>query len=290
MQTQTPIVALTGAAGQLGQLVIDRLLADLSPDHLIATVRSPAKAAALRARGVQVRIADYSVPDSLTQAFAGVERLLLIASNEIGRRTAQHRNVIAAAKHQGVKLLVYTSLLHADTSPLNLAEEYRLTEAILKSSGVPFVILRNGWYTENYTTTIPAALANGAVYGSAAQGRISAAARADFAQAAATVLTGSGHAGKTYELAGDESFTLADLAAEISRQTGKHIPYRDLPEADYRAALVHAGLPAELATNIASWDAGAAHGALFDNSHQLRALLGRPTTPLAQSVQQALQR
>lgn len=290
MQSQTPIIALTGATGQLGRLVIDRLLADIDPGRLVATARTPAKAAALRARGVQVRIADYSTADSLLPAFAGVERLLLISSNEVGQRTAQHRNVIAAAKHQGVKLLVYTSILHADTSPLNLAEEHRQTEAILTSSGVPFVILRNSWYTENYTAAIPAALANGAVYGSAGQGRISAATRADFAAAAAAVLTGSGHAGKTYELAGDESFTLADLAAEVSRQTGRNIPYRDLPEADYRAALIHAGLPAELAANIASWDVGAAQGALFDRGHQLRILLGRPTTPLAQSVRLALQR
>ena len=184
--------------------------------------------------------------------------------------------------------IVYTSLLRADTSTLSLAPEHVETEVALKQSGLRHTILRNGWYTENYTGSIPAALANGAFIGSAGNGRISSAARADYAQAAAEVVTGEGHDGKVYELSGDESYTLADLAAEISRQTGKDIPYTDLPEADYAAILTKVGLPEGIAQAIASWDVAASQGALYDEGRTLSALIGRPTTPLGDVVAQAL--
>ncbi|HQY05673.1 MAG TPA: NmrA family NAD(P)-binding protein, partial [Lacunisphaera sp.] len=196
--------------------------------------------------------------------------------------------VIAAAKRAGVKLLVYTSLLRADRSLLNLAPEHLETEKALKASGLPFVILRNGWYAENYTVSVPAAVANGAFLGSAGEGRIASAARADYAAAAAVALTGGAKPGQTYELAGDQAYTLTELAAEISRQTAKAIPYRDLPEADYAAILRKIGLPEGLANGLASWDAGAARGALFDDGRQLSRLIGRPTTSLAESIRQAL--
>ena len=284
------MIAITGATGQLGRLVVNSLLKAGTPSaSIIAAVRNPAKATDLVAQGIQVRPADYNDTASLEKAFAGVDRVLLISSSEVGQRTAQHRAVIDAATRQHVKLLVYTSLLHADVSPLNLAGEHRETEAMLKASGTPFIILRNGWYTENYTASVPSAVAHGALYGSAGQGRIASATRSDFAEAAAKAITGAVKPGHIYELAGDEAYTLADLASEISRQTGKTIPYIDLPEADYSAALLKAGLPDWLAVGLASWDVGASNGALFDDSHQLRTLLGRPTTPLAEAVRQALQ-
>jgi len=196
--------------------------------------------------------------------------------------------VIDSAKRQGVKLLVYTSLLHADSSTLNLADEHLQTEAMIKASGIPYIILRNGWYTENYTASVPPAVKNGAFYGSAGTGHISSAARTDFAEAAAKVLLNPAKTGQTYELAGDVAYTLADLAAEISRQTGKTIPYTDLPEAAYRGALLGAGLPDWLASGLASWDVGASKGALFDDGHQLSKLIGHATTPLSVSVKAAL--
>ena len=278
-------IAITGATGQLGRLVVSQLKATLPPGQLIALVRSPAKAADL---GIPAREADYARPETLRAALAGVDTLLLISSSEIGQRAAQHRNVIEAAKKAGVKRIVYTSLLHADTSPLSLAQEHLDTEAMLKASGLAFTILRNGWYTENYSGSIPGALAGGAFVGSAGQGRISSAARADYAAAAAAVLSSAGHEGKTYELAGDEAYTLGDLAAEVSRQTGKAFPYRNLPEADYATALTGFGLPAGIAQAIASWDVGASKGALFDDSRQLARLIGRPTTPLSAVVAAAL--
>ena len=278
-------IAITGATGQLGRLVVARLRARAPSGPLVALVRTPAKAADL---GIPAREADYARPETLAAALAGVDTLLLISSSEVGQRAVQHRNVIQAAKQAGVKRIIYTSLLHADTSPLSLAVEHRDTESALKEAGIPFTILRNGWYTENYTGSIAGALAGGAFVGSAGEGRISSAARADYAEAAAVVLTSTGHDGKTYELAGDASYTLTDLAAEISRQSGKTIPYRNLPEADYAAALTGFGLPAGLAEAIAGWDVGASQGALFDDGRQLSRLIGRPTTPLSTVVAAAL--
>lgn len=277
--------AITGATGQLGRLVVDQLKKRVATTDIVALVRSPDKAGDL---GVTVRAADYTKPATLDAALAGVDTLLLISSNEIGQRASQHRHVIEAAKRAGVKRVVYTSLLHADTSVLSLAGEHRQTEADLKASGLAWTILRNGWYSENYTGSIAGALAGGAFIGSAGEGRISAAPRADYAEAAAVALAGSGHEAKTYELAGDTAWTLADLAAEISRQTGRDLPYRNLPEADYAAALKGFGLPEGLAAAIAGWDTGAAQGALFDDSRQLSALIGRDTTPLSVPVTAAL--
>jgi len=280
---------VTGATGQLGRLVIAQLLEHVPASQIIAAVRSPEKAADLAALGVQVRQADYSQPATLDSAFAGAEKILLISSSEIGQRAAQHKAVIDAAQRAQVKLLAYTSVLHADTSALGLAEEHRQTESALQQSGVPFVVLRNGWYTENYTAGIPAALQHGAVFGSASDGRISSAAREDFAAAAIAVLTATDdQAGRIYELAGDESYSLSEFAAEISRQTGKQIPYTDLPQADFQAALIQAGLPDFVADLLADSDAAAAKGALFDDGKQLSRLIGRPTTAWQDTVKTAL--
>lgn len=278
-------IAITGATGQLGRLVVEKLKTRAQASQLVALVRTPAKATDL---GIAARAADYAKPETLAGALAQVDTLLLISSNEIGQRAQQHRNVIEAAKTAGVKRIVYTSLLHADTSVLNLAGEHIETEQMLKASGVPWTILRNGWYTENYTGSVAGALAGGAFIGSAGEGKISSAARADYAEAAAVVLTGTGYEGKTLELAGDSAWTLTELAAEISRQTGKTIPYKNLPEADYAAALTGFGLPAGFAQAIASWDVGASQGALFDAGGQLSALIGHPTTPLSSVVAAAL--
>ena len=279
------LIAITGATGQLGQLVIQRLRGRVPADQLVALVRTPAKAAGL---GIAARAADYARPETLPAALAGVQTLLLISSNDIGQRLAQHRNVIDAARTAGVKRIVYTSLLHADRSPLGLAPEHVQTEALVKASGLAYTLLRNGWYTENYTGSVKGAVAGGAVIGSAGAGRISGATRDDYAAAAAQVLATPGHDTKTYELAGDSAFTLAELAAEISRQTGKSLPYRDLPPADYAAALQGFGLPEGLARAIAAWDVDAAQGALFDDGRQLSALIGRPTTPLSVAVADAV--
>ena len=278
-------IGITAATGQLGRLIVAHLKAKAPAEQIIALVRSPAKAADL---GVAAREADYARPETLGGALAGIDTLLLISSSEIGQRAVQHRNVIEAAKKAGVKRIVYTSLLHADTSPLSLAQEHRETEDMLREAGIPFTILRNGWYTENYTASVQGALAGGAFIGSAGEGRISSAARADYAEAAATVLTSAGHEGKTYELAGDEAYTLTDLAAEISRQSGKAIPYKNLSEADYAAVLAGLGLPVGVAQAIAGWDVGASKGALFDDGRQLSRLIGRPSTPLSTMVAGAL--
>ena len=277
-------IAVTGASGQLGRLVIDKLKAKTG-EAIVALVRSPTNAGGL---GVTVREADYAKPATLRPALAGVDVLLFISSSEIRERGAQHHNVIEAAKAAEVKRIVYTSLLHADVSPMSLGVEHRATEAELKAAGIPQTILRNGWYTENHTASIGGALAGGAVIGSAGNGKFSCATRADYAEAAVTALVGTGHDGKTYELAGDQAYTLSDFAAEISRQIGRTIPYKNLPVHEYATALVGFGLPEAIAKAVASWDADAANGALFDNGRQLSALIGRPTTPLSTAVAEAL--
>lgn len=280
---------ITGANGQLGRLVIELLLKQVPADQVIAGVRSPEKAADLAEKGIQVRHADYSQPETLDTAFSGATKVLLISSNEIGQRAIQHKAVIDAARRAGVELLAYTSVLHAATSKLELAEEHRQTEAAIKDSDVPAVILRNGWYTENTTAGVANALAHGAHFGCAGDGRFSSAARVDYAAAAVAVLTaGEPQAGRVYELAGDEAFTLSQFAAELAQQSGKPVVYTDLPEAGYKAALLQAGLPEEFAQLLANSDTAAGQGALFDDSHVLSTLIGRPTTPLAVTIAEAL--
>ncbi|WP_373991653.1 NAD(P)H-binding protein [Duganella sp. BuS-21] len=282
------MIIVTAATGQLGRLVIAGLLKTTPAAQIVAAVRDPAKAADLAAQGVQVRRADYSDPASLDAAFVGATKVLLISSNALGNRVAQHRNVIDAAARAKVGLLAYTSVLHADRSPLGLAGEHRETEAAVRASGLPFSLLRNGWYIENHTGGLGGAVAHGALAGAAGEGRISAAARADYAEAAAAVLASTGPVEQVYELAGDTGFTLAELAAEVSRQTGKTIPFHNLPQADYRAMLIGLGLPAPLADLIADSDAQAAQGALFDDSRILSKLIGHPTISLTAAVEAAL--
>ncbi|EPN9382934.1 SDR family oxidoreductase [Cronobacter malonaticus] len=282
------MIAITGATGQLGQRVIDTLLNTVAAQEIVAIVRNPAKAAALSARGVQVRAADYNDAAALTAALAGVEKLLLISSSEVGQRTPQHRNVIDAAKTAGVKLIAYTSLLHADRSPLGLADEHVATEKMLADAGVPYVLLRNGWYTENYLASVPPALEHGVFIGSAGDGKIASASRQDYAEAAAKVLTLDNQAGRVYELAGDHAWTLRDLTALLSKETGKTVAYQNLSEADFAAALTGAGLPEGFAKLLADSDAGASKGGLFDDSRQLSALIGRPTTSLEASLRESL--
>ena len=278
-------IAVTGATGQLGRLVVEQLKSRSSADNIVALVRTPEKALDL---GVNARDFDYNQTEGLEEALNGVDTLLLISGSEVGQRATQHSNVIEAAKKAGIKWIVYTSLLHADTSTLSLAGEHLATEKMLKESGVEHTILRNGWYTENYTGSIDGALAGGAFIGSAGDGKISSAARADFAEAAAVVLSDESHKGKVYELAGDDSYTLSDLAEEISKQTGKDIPYKNLAEADYASALKSFGIPEAFAEAIASWDVSASKGDLFDDSKQLSKLIGRATTPMAETVKVTL--
>ena len=278
------MIAITGATGQLGQQVFANLLNTTAANQLVAVVRNPAKAEALSQKGVVVRQADYGDEAALTRALQGVDKLLIISSSEVGQRAPQHRNIINAAKAAGVKFIAYTSLLHADTSPLGLADEHVATEKMLADSGIPFALLRNGWYTENYLASAPAALEHGVFIGAAGEGKIASATRADYAAAAARVIAEDGHAGKVYELAGDHGWMLSELAAELAKQSGKNVVYQNLSQADFAAALKSVGLPAGLADMLADSDVGASKGGLFDDSHTLSKLIGRPSTSLAESV------
>ncbi|CAI8941108.1 SDR family oxidoreductase [Kosakonia quasisacchari] len=282
------MIALTGATGQLGQFVVEELLKTVAAKEIVAIVRNPAKAEALSKQGVLVRQADYGDQAALTQALAGVNKLLLISSSEVGQRATQHRNVINAAKAAGVKFIAYTSLLHADKSPLGLHVEHVETEKMLADSGIPYTLLRNGWYSENYLASAPAALAHGVFIGAAGDGKIASATRADYAAAAARVISEEGHAGKVYELAGDNGWTLTELAVLLSKASGKNVVYQNLSEDDFAAALKEVGLPDWLANMLADSDAGAAKGGLFDDSKTLSKLIGRPTTSIEKSVNDLL--
>jgi len=278
------MIAITGATGHLGRLTLTELLKTVPASQLVAIVRNPAKAEALAQQGVIVRQAEYGDRAALTAALEGVDKLLLISSSEVGQRAVQHRNVIDAAKAAGVKFIAYTSLLHADRSPLGLHVEHVETEQYLAASGIPYALLRNGWYSENYLASAPAALEHGVFIGSAGEGKIASATRGDYAAAAAKVMSSEGHAGKVYELAGDEAWTLSELAAALSKQSGKPVVYQNLSEADFAAALKGAGLPEAFANLLADSDAGAAKGGLFDDSRTLSTLIGRPTTPIHDSI------
>ncbi|MBN7812247.1 SDR family oxidoreductase [Algoriphagus sp. H41] len=278
-------IAVTGATGQLGTLVIAQLKTQVSTENLVALARNTEKAGAL---GTEVRPFDYAQPEILAKSLQGVDRLLLISSSEIGHRFAQHSNVIAAAQQAGVKWIVYTSLLHAPESSLSLAGEHVATEKLLAESGIAHTILRNGWYHENFISSIQASVAMGTYAGSAGEGKISAASRQDFAEAAAKVILDEKHIGKVYELAGDTAYTLTELSSEISEQSGKEVSYANMPEAAYADILKGAGLPAGLAEAIAGWDTSISQGDLLDESKQLSQLIGRPTSPVADTVQAAL--
>lgn len=274
-------IAVTGGTGQLGRLAVAALKAKGAVP--IALVRNPAKAADL---GVETRAFDYTRADPA--ALKGVDTLVLISSNDFNDRAGQHRAVIEAAKAAGVGRIVYTSILKGTSSPMILAQDHIATEAALAESGVLHTILRNGWYTENYTGALGAAVEHGAILGAGGEGRVSSASRKDYAEAIAVVAAGEGHAGRVYELAGDTAHTGAELAAAVSAAAGKPVAYVNLAQADYAKALEGFGLPAGFAAVLADSDAQAAHGALYDDSRTLSRLIGRPTTPMAETVAAAL--
>lgn len=284
-----PIV-VTGATGQLGRLTVEALLRRGIPAaDIIATGRDTARIKDLADRGITVRRADFADADGLAEAFAGADRLLLIsASVPVGERVANHRRVIDAAVSAGVSLVAYTSTTHANTATTVIGATHGETEEYLRGRGIPSVLLRNSWYLENYTSQLPQILQNGAVVGAAGEGRISAASRADYAEAASVVLTAEGHTGTVYELGGDESFTLTELAAAISAAAGKQVAYADLPVTDFAQALAAAGLPAELAEVLADADRGMSHGEMYTDSGDLRRLIGRPPMTLAEALAAAL--
>jgi NAD(P)H dehydrogenase (quinone) len=282
------MIAVTGANGHLGQLVIEGLAERVRASQIIAAVRRPEKASNFGTLGVQVREADYTRPETLGTAFHGVKRVLLISAAEVGQRFKKHKAVVDAAKEAGVEMIVYTSLLRASSSEIFLAREHQQTEEYIRASGLPFVILRNGWYLENHTSALRNAIEHGALIGSSNDGRFASASRADYAAAAVVVLTQAASGNKTYELAGDQSFSMTELASEVSRQIGRDIPYRNLSGEDYAAILLGFGLPQMTVDVIIDADTKAIRGDLDSTSRDLSELISRPSTMLSDAVRSAL--
>ena len=280
-------IAVTGATGQLGRLVLEELLISQEPGSLVAVVRDAAKAGALGARGVQVRVADYSDPAALTEALTGVDKLLLVSGSEVGSRVAQHANVINAAKAAGVGFIAYTSVLAADTTELILAPEHKATEELIRASGLDFALLRNGWYTENYAPSVATAKETGAVVAAAGDGRVASATRADYAAAAAAVLSSAGHEGRTYELSGDYAWDFKELATAITKIAGREVVYRPVSAPELVEVLTTAGLDEGTAGFLAALDSDTKAGLLATVTGELSGLIGRPTTPLLQALEAA---
>lgn len=281
-------IVVTGATGKLGRLVIDQLLTTVPANEIAAVVRNEEKAAPLAARGVELRVADYDRPESLKDVFRAGDRVLLISGSEVGRRVPQHTAVIDATKAAGVAQLAYTGVLGGPAAGFELADEHKVTEQLILDSGLPHTFLRNGWYTENYTENLAPVLEHGAVVANAGEGRIASATRADYAAAAAAVLTGEGHIGKAYELSGDVAWSLAEYAAQIAGATGKEIEYKNVPASVHHEILVGAGLPEGFAAILVDVDAAIERGLLAGTSGDLARLIGLPTTPLAETVAAAV--
>lgn len=280
-------IAVTGATGQLGRLVLEELLASQEPAALVAVVRDGGKAEELRARGVQVRVADYSDPAALETALAGVDKLLLVSGSEVGSRVAQHANVVNAAKAAGVGFIAYTSVLAADTTALILAPEHKATEELIRASGLDYTILRNGWYTENYVQAVATARQTGAVVAAAGDGRVASAARADYAAAAAAVLSSAGHEGRVYELSGDYAWDFKELATAITAIAGREVVYQPVSAPELVEVLTTAGLDQGTAGFLAALDTDTQAGLLATVTGELSGLIGRPTTPLLQALRSA---
>jgi NAD(P)H dehydrogenase (quinone) len=282
-------ILVTGATGNLGSKIVQSLLQKAPQAKVIAGARKQEKAAALVGKGAEFRALDYDQPDTIEAALKGVTRVVLVSGTDVGRRVPQHKAVIDAAKRAGVKLLGYTSILRATESPLLLAQEHRGTEEVLAASGLPHILLRHGWYTENSTATAPLSVKFGVVQSCAADGRYSTATRQDYAEGDAALILRDGHSpGQRYELAGSTSWSKGEYAALLSRLSGKPVTYQAMSQPDFAASLVAAGLPEIVAKIISDSDAGAANGWLQDDSRTLEKVLGRPTQTLEKIVEQTL--
>ncbi|MCJ1679325.1 SDR family oxidoreductase [Streptomyces sp. APSN-46.1] len=281
-------IVVTGATGALGRLVVDELLNRVPADRVAVVVRNKEKAADLAERGIDVRIADYGDAASLAGAFRAGDRVLLISGNEVGRRVPQHTAVVEAAKAAGVAQLAYTGILGGPEADFELAAEHKVTEQAILDSGLSYTFLRNGWYHENYTGHLGAVLEHGAVVGSAGEGRVASAARADYAAAAAAVLTGEGHLNRVYELSGDTAWSLSEYAAEVAAQAGREVAYAEVPAEAHLSILTGAGVPEGFAALLVDVDAAISRGRLADTGGDLARLIGRPTTPVSEAIAAAL--
>lgn len=278
-------IGITGSTGKVAGAMLKKLKTLVDPSDIVAFARNPAKAADL---GVEVRQADYYNPGDWEPALRGIDRLVMISASEFNDREGQHANVLRGAKAAGVQHVLYTSFLHAQTSPLPITAAHKYTENLLVELDIPSTIMRDPYYTQNWTGQLPIQIERGSILGCYHDGKVTPASRADLAESLAIVTAGQGHEGKIYSLSGDEAFTFAEFAAELSRQCGKKVDYIDMSEADYAAAMIEAGVPEIPAKIQATVAEGASKGWLFDDSTTLSGVLGRPTKTVSQVLAEEL--
>ncbi|MBF4606532.1 NmrA family NAD(P)-binding protein [Curtobacterium sp. VKM Ac-1393] len=275
-------IIVTAASGHLGRLVVESLIErGAAPGSVVATSRDVGRIADLAASGVRTAVLDYSRPNTIADVIGAGDVVVLISSDAVGQRVAQHAAVIDAAARAGAGRIIYTSVLDASRSTLVLAPEHKATEEAIAASGVPATILRNGWYTENYATALDIARQSGMLVASVGEGRVASASRRDFAEAAAVVALDDTTAGRVFELSGDTAWTHAELASVLTDLIGSPVRYRALSPDEHAEFLRGAGLDEDTVGFLVALDAGIRDDLLAHTSGELRALIGRPTTTLA---------
>ena len=237
-------IVITGASGQLGRLTAELVLARVPASEVTLTTRRPEALSDFVGRGARVRQADFDRPETLAEAFAGGERLLLISADVVGRRVAQHRAAIEAAREVGVRHVAYTSYLNpVAENPAVITPDHRDTEEALRESGLAWTALRNAFYAEYQVPAGAQAIATGQLIHNNGEGRIAYVSREDCAAAAAAVLTTEGHEGKAYDITGPESLSFAEAAERISAATGREIRHVDVPPEAARQGMLSSGMP-----------------------------------------------
>ena len=279
---------VTGATGKFGTKVVETLLKTVPASQLAVSVRKPEKAEGLRARGVEVRQGDFDHPQSLDSAFAGIDRLLIIsADGDNETRIRQHRDAVAAAERAGVKFIAYTSLVNATESKNLFAPTHQATEEAILKTGIPYSFLRNNWYLENEIPGIQGVLAGAPWVTSAGDGRVGWALQQDYAEAAATVLSGNGHENKIYELSG-KSLTQEEFVSLLGSVLGKEVTVQQVDDTTYADIMKNAGIPDFVIPILVDIQKSIREGTLDFESNDFEKVLGRPATPIKEALTQIL--
>jgi len=272
-------IGITGASGQLGRRVVELLAAHVEPSRVLALTRSPEKLADLAARGVEVAFGDFAKPEELAQTLAGVDRLLIISTDDInGNRAALHANALKAAAEAGVSDIAYTSATAPHASSLGFIREHGVTEDLIRESGIPYTFLRNSFYADMLLDTAPQWGSTGEIHGVAAEGNINRVTREDCARAAVAVLTTEGHRNAIYDITGPGAMNGYELAEAVSAAAGSPVRYVSISADTMRQYLIGAGFPDPIAGLFVEIDQAIAAGEFDISSTAVRDLTGQEPT------------